>query len=68
MPCMLSTSLVLRGKGLEVPGILQGLHLFADSPTEQADEEQPMQLEFQTAVQVQKTLPICYSPTKKHRH
>lgn len=40
------TSLVLRGEGLEVPGILQGLHLVADSPTEQADEVQAVQLEF----------------------
>lgn len=40
------TSLVLRGEGLEVPGILQGLHLVADSPTEQADEVQAVQLKF----------------------
>lgn len=43
---LLSTSLVLRSEGLEVPGILQGLHLVADSPTEQADEVQAVQLEF----------------------
>lgn len=41
-----STSLVLRGEGLEVPGILQGLHLVVDSPTEQADEVQAVQLEL----------------------
>ena len=42
----MSTSLVLRGEGLKVPGILQGLHLVADSSTEQADEVQAVQLEF----------------------
>lgn len=61
----LYTSLVLRGEGLEMPGILQGLHLVADSPTEQADKVQAVQLEFQAAVQVQKALPIRYSPPKE---
>lgn len=42
----LLTSLVLRSKRLEVPGVLQGLHLLADSTAEQADEVQAMQLEF----------------------
>lgn len=42
----LLTSLVLRSKRLEVPGVLQGLHLLADSAAEQADEVQAMQLEF----------------------
>lgn len=56
------TSLVLRGKGLKMPGILQGLHLVSDSPTEQADKVQPMQLELQAAVEVQKTLAICHGP------
>lgn len=40
------TSLVLWSKGLEVPGILQGFHLVADSSTEQADEVQAVQLEL----------------------
>lgn len=40
------TSLVLRGEWLEVPGILQGLHLVADSSTEQADEVQAVQFEL----------------------
>lgn len=56
------TSLVLRGEGLKMPGVLQGLHLVADSPAEQTDKVQAMQLELQTAVQVQKTLSIRYSP------
>lgn len=49
-PCQgcwpLLTSLVLRSKRLEVPGVLQGLHLLADSAAEQADKVQAMQLEF----------------------
>lgn len=48
-----------------MPGILQGLHLVADSSAEQADEVQAVQLEFQTAVQVQKALPIRHSPPEK---
>lgn len=44
--CTLPTSLVLGGEGLEVPGILQGLHLFVNSPAEQADEVQAVQFEL----------------------
>lgn len=40
------TSLVLRGEGLKVSGILQGLQLVADSTAEQADEVQAVQLEL----------------------
>lgn len=43
--CLL-TSLVLRSKRLEVPSILQGLHLLTNSATEKTDEIQAMQLEF----------------------
>lgn len=58
----LLTSLVLRSKRLEVPGVLQGLHLLADSAAEQADKVQAVQLEFETAVEVQKALPVRYGP------
>lgn len=58
------TSLVLRGKGLKMSGILQGLHLVRDSPAEQADKVQTMQLELQAAVEVQKALPIRHSPPR----
>lgn len=58
------TSLVLRGKGLKMPGILQRLHLVSDSPAEQADKVQTMQLELQAAVEVQKALPIRHSPPR----
>lgn len=58
------TSLVLRGKGLKMPGILQRLHLVSDSPAEQADKVQTMQLELQAAVEVQKALPIRHGPPK----
>lgn len=48
-----------------MPGILQGLHLVSDSPAEQADKVQTMQLELKAAVEVQKTLPICHGPPVK---
>lgn len=43
---MLQTSLVLRGKGLEVPGVLQSLHLVTDSSTEKTYKVQAVQLEL----------------------
>lgn len=55
---------MLRGEGLKMPGILQGLHLVSDSTTEQADKVQTMQLELQAAVEVQKTLSIRNCPPK----
>lgn len=45
-----------------MPGVLQGLHLVSDPPTEQADKVQTMQLKLQAAVEVEKTLPICHGP------
>ena len=55
---------MLGGEGLEVPGVLQGLQLVADAPVEQADEVQAVQLELQTAVQVQKALAVCHGPPR----
>lgn len=42
--------------------ILQRLQLVADAAVEQADEVEPVQLELQTAVQVQQTLAIRHGP------
>ena len=56
---------MLGGEGLEVPGVLQGLQLVADAPVEQADEVQAVQLELQTAVQVQEALAVCHGPPRE---
>lgn len=46
------TPLVLCGKGLEVAGVLQSLHLIADATVQEANEVEAVQLELQSAVQV----------------
>ena len=39
--------------------------MVADAPVEQADEVQAVQLELQTAVQVQEALAVCHGPPRE---
>lgn len=59
------TPLVEPGKGLEVPGIAEGLQLLFGATCKEADKVQSVQLELQGTVELQQTLPMGDSPSGK---
>lgn len=54
---------MLGGEWLEVASVVQSLQLVSHTTVQQADEVESMQLELQTAVQIQQPLAICHSPS-----
>lgn len=62
---------MLSGERLEVASVVQRLQLVFYTPVQQADEVEPVQLELQTAVQIQQPLSVRHSPSgrdKTHTH
>lgn len=54
---------MLGGEWLEVASVVQSLQLVLHTSVQQADEVEPVQLELQTAVQIQKPLSVRHSPS-----
>lgn len=59
------TPLVKPSKGLEVPGVAEGLQLLLRTTCQEADEVQSVQLELQGAVELEQTLPVGDGPSGK---
>lgn len=59
------TPLVQLSKGLEVPGIAEGLQLLVRAACQEADEVQAVQLELQRAVELEQALPVGDGPSGK---
>ena len=52
-------------KGLEVPGVAEGLQLLLRATCQETDELQSGQLELQGAIELQQALPVGDSPPGK---
>lgn len=59
------TPLVQPSKGLEVPGIAEGLQLLVEATSQEVNEAQSVQLELQGAVELKQTLPVGDGPSGK---
>lgn len=59
------TPLVQPSKGLEVPGIAEGLQLLVEATSQEVNKVQSVQLELQGAVELKQTLPVGDGPSGK---